>query len=341
MKGGTRVKFLLRFILIAAAAWSGYWFVGAKGSRAGFEAWFEQQRDRGWTAEYSDFDLRGFPNRFDASFSDLTLAEPNWGITWKAPFFQILALSYQPNHLIAVWPDAQVLTTPDDSYQITSEDIRASLKLEASTLLGLKSAVLTAQELVVTPTRQQIEPTLAEHITLAAEHVADSPAEYRLGLAASGVAPARALVAQIDPEQTLPKMVSKISADLKVRFDRPWDRKVTENALPQPRHIEISKVEAKWGRLHLKMNGALEIDQAGVASGVINIWVRNWRDIIALAVRTGAMSEASQAPVEEALGLMAKAADDPEAVEIPLRFDQGQVYLGPVSLGAAPRLILH
>jgi len=138
------VKFLLKLTLIAAAAWSGYWFIGAKGSRAGFEAWFEQQRNRGWTAEYSQFDLRGFPNRFDAGFSDLKLADPRSGVAWAAPFFQILALSYQPNHLIAVWPDKQVLTTPQDSYQITSEDIRASLKLEASIKLGLKKAVVTA-----------------------------------------------------------------------------------------------------------------------------------------------------------------------------------------------------
>lgn len=335
------LKFLLNFILIAAAAWAGYWFVGARGSRAGFEAWFEQQRGRGWTAEYSNFALRGFPNRFDAGFSDLSLADPRWGIAWKAPFFQILALSYQPNHLIAVWPDRQVLTTPNDSYQITSEDIRASLKLEASTLVGLKKAVVTAVGLVVTPTRQQIEPTLAEHINLAAEHIAGTPANYRLGLDVLGLAPAAALVARIDPERTLPKMVSEISADLSVRFDRPWNRKVNENALPQPQHIAIARIEVKWGRLHLQISGELEIDPAGIATGEIRIKARHWRDIMALAVSTGAMTEAAAALVEEALGLMVQSADDPEAVEIPLRFDQGFIYIGPVSLGRAPVLRLR
>ncbi|VAW03617.1 High-affinity K+ transport system, ATPase chain B [hydrothermal vent metagenome] len=335
------MKFLLRFIIIAAALWAGYWFVGASGSKAGFEAWFEQQRSRGMTAEYSDFAVQGFPNRFDAGFSDIFLADPRSGMAWKAPFFQILALSYKPNHLIAVWPDSQTLTTPDDIFEITSEDMRASLKLEPNTRLGLKGAVMTVDRLVVAPTRQAIEPTSVEKMTLAVEHVADTPTSYRLGLAAAGITPAAALVTQIDPERTLPKQVSEISADIAVRFDRPWDRKALEGALPQPRHIEITKVEARWGRLRLNASGALEIDASGIATGEIRIKARNWRDIIALAVSAGALTEGAAGPVEKALGLMAQSADDPEAVDIPLRFEQGFVFLGPVSLGPVPALILR
>jgi hypothetical protein len=335
------VKFLFKFILIAAAAWSGYWFVGAKGSKAGFEAWFQQQRDRGVTAEYSDLSVQGFPNRFDAGFSDLSLADPRQGIGWEAPFFQILALSYQPTHIIAVWPDSQVLTTPDDRFEIASEDMRASLKIEASTLLGLKSAVMTAQGLIVTPTRQDIEPTSVEKITLAVEHITDTPANYRLGFNADGITPAAALVVQFDPERTLPKQVTEISADLSVRFDQPWDRKALEGTLPQPRHIEITKVEARWGQLHLNASGALEIDPAGIATGEIIIRVRNWRDIFALAVTAGAITEGVAAPMENALGLMAQAADDPEAVDIPIKFEQGFIFAGPVSLGPAPVFLLR
>ncbi len=335
------MKFLLKLILIAAALWAGYWFVGARGSKAGFEAWFQEQRSRGMTAEYSDFSVQGFPNRFDAGFSDIHLADPRRGIAWQAPFFQILALSYQPNHLIAVWPDTQVLTIPDDRFEIASEDMRASLKFEASTRLGLGRAVFTVQELIVVPTRQAIEPTSVEKIALAVEHIAGTRAEYRLGLEAVGIAPAAALVVTFDPEQTLPKQVSEISADLRVRFDKPWDRKLAENALPQPQHVEITKVEARWGRLHLKASGELEIDPAGIATGEIIIRARNWRDIIALAVSSGAITKEVAAPVENAIGLMAQAENDPEAVDIPLRFEQGYWFAGPVSLGPAPEFVLH
>ena len=335
------MKFLLKFIIIAAAAWSGYWFVGAKGSRAGFEAWFAQQRSQGMIAEYSDFALQGFPNRFDAGFSDITLADPRRGFAWTAPFFQILALSYKPNHLIAVWPDRQTLTTPEGIFDITSEDMRASLKLEASTRLGLQEAIMTVARLVVTPARQAIEPTSVEKLTLAVAHVAETKARYRLGLEADGITPAATLVAQIDPAQTLPKQVSDIRADITVRFDRPWDRLALEAPLPQPRQIEITEVVAKWGRLRLLASGTLEVDASGAVTGVIRIKVRNWRDMIALAVRAGALKEGMAGPVEKALGLMAQSADDPEAVDIPLRFDQGFIFLGPVSLGPAPVLLLR
>ncbi len=335
------MKFLLKFILIAAAAWSGYWFVGARASRAGFEAWFAQQRGRGMTAEYSDFALQGFPNRFDAGFSDISLADPRRGFAWTAPFFQILALSYKPNHLIAVWPDRQTLTTPEGIFDITSEDMRASLKLEASTRLGLQEAIMTVARMVVTPTRQTIEPTSVEKLTLAVAHVADTKAGYRLGLEADGITPAAALVAQIDPKRTLPKQVSEISADITVRFDRPWDRLALAGTLPQPRQIEITEIAAKWGRLRLLASGTLTVDTSGVVTGEISIKARNWRDMIALAVSTKALSEGMAGAVEQALGLMAQSAEDPEAVDIPLRFDQGFIFLGPVSLGPAPVLLLR
>lgn len=339
------MKFLLKFIIIAAAAWSGYWFVGERASRAGFEAWFAQQRSRGMTAQYSDFALQGFPNRFDAGFSDISLADPRRGIAWNAPFFQILALSYKPNHLIAVWPHRQTLTTPEGVFEIASEDMRASLKLEADTRLGLKEAIMTVARLVVTPTRQEIEPTLVEKLTLAVAHVADTKADtnagYRLGLEADGITPAATLVAQIDPERTLPKQLSEISADITVRFDRPWDRLALEGTLPQPRQIEITKVAAKWGRLRLLASGTLAVDASGIVTGEISIQARGWRDMIALAVSTKVLSEGMASTAEQALGLMAQSAEDAEAVDIPLRFDQGLIFLGPVPLGPAPVLLLR
>ena len=89
------------------------------------------------------------------------------------------------------------------------------------------------------------------------------------------------------------------------------------------------------------MSGALTVGSSGVVAGKIEIQAHNWRDIIALFVSTGAMPQSIATPLEEALAVMAKASDDPEVLNIPLRFDDGYSYIGPVSLGPAPILILR
>ena len=98
------MRMLLTVILIATAGWSGYWALASSGAKTAFETWFDQRRSEGWVADYGDLTVSGFPNRVDTSFSNISLADPATGIAWTAPFFQILALSYRPNHVIAVWP---------------------------------------------------------------------------------------------------------------------------------------------------------------------------------------------------------------------------------------------
>ena len=101
------MRLLLAVIVIAALGWSAYWVIGQRGLEQGLADWFEARRAEGWVAETSDLRVRGFPNRFDTGFSDLLLADPETGLAWEAPYFQLSALSYRPNHVIAVWPEEQ------------------------------------------------------------------------------------------------------------------------------------------------------------------------------------------------------------------------------------------
>ena len=88
------MKWLLGAILLAAAAWSGMWYFAAETRRDGLRDWFEARRDEGWQADYGDLALRGFPNRYDATITDIALADPERGLVFTAPFLQILTLAY-------------------------------------------------------------------------------------------------------------------------------------------------------------------------------------------------------------------------------------------------------
>jgi len=131
---------LLTLVLIVASLWSIYWFIGASAQKIALQSWLEDRRGDGWVAEAEELRVRGFPNRFDTILRDLSLADPLTGWSWDAPEFQILALSYRPNHVIAVWPPEQQFATPNERMTVTSDLIRGSVRLQPTTALGLEEA---------------------------------------------------------------------------------------------------------------------------------------------------------------------------------------------------------
>ena len=341
MKGRAMLRFLTTVIVMAAVGWAGYWFIGQTGVQTGFTKWFDQRRAEGWVADFSDLNVQGFPNRFDTVITGLTLADPETGLAWDAPQFQINALSYRPNHVIAVWPDTQRLSTPLEKYSVESKDMRASVMLEGSTALTVQRTTLTAEQLVIQPEAEG-GATSVQALRLAADHVPLKNLEtYRLGLAADGLAPALSWRESVDPTGRLPETFDALSVDMTVEFDKPWDRTAIEDARPQPRQIEIRLAEARWGQLELQMAGEMSVDSTGQPTGEIMIKARNWRDILELAVNAGAMPKGMADTVGDGLGLIAQMAGNPKTLDIPLGLSNGRVFLGPVPIGPAPILRLR
>ena len=335
------MRFLLSIITIVSVAWFSYWFVGSSAAKIGFETWFQDRRDAGWVAEYSALTVRGFPYRFDTTFTTPALADPGTGLAWEAPFFQLLTLSYKPNHLIAVWPDAQLVATPLQKYDVTSTDMRASLIVAPKTDLALERLTLTAETLTITA-QDSDNPTLARAMTLAAEKTPDADTyTYRLGFAADGFQPSLDWVTLIDPSATLPDQLDALNADVTVTFDKPWDISAIERARPQPRTINIRLAEARWGRLALQAAGQVTVDDAGTPTGQITIKARNWRDIVELARTSGTLPDAIAGTLEDGLGLLSQLAGNPKTLDIPLDFRGGRIWIGPVPLTSAPNLALR
>ncbi|MDG1127521.1 MAG: DUF2125 domain-containing protein, partial [Paracoccaceae bacterium] len=143
------MKRLLFLIVISAALWSGYWIYGSSTTRSAFEDWFADRRAEGWVADHAALEVQGFPNRFDVTMTEVALADPETGWAWTAPFFQILALSYKPNHVIAVWPDLQHVATPLGKFDITQAAMQASVVLWPSTDIAPDRIRLVADTLQI------------------------------------------------------------------------------------------------------------------------------------------------------------------------------------------------
>lgn len=334
------MRTLLSLIILGAIAWSGYWFVGSSGLQTGVAQWFDDRRGEGWLAEYNTHEVQGYPNRFDSHFTNIYLADPGTGWAWTAPEFQINALSYNPGHLIAVWPDSQKLATPIDKYDIASEDMRASIVAENVANLTLNRATITATEMDVTDRKGHTSALTS--LVLATERVpADDQPNYRIGLQIDDFTPALPWKKLIDPKGALPDSLDAISADLAVTFDELWSMEAINTARPQPRNIDIRLAEARWGRLVLQVAGEVDVDEAGLPIGEITVKARNWKDILELAIASGAVPEGIGGSLKDGLTLLSTLAGNPETLDVPLTFENGKVKFGPVPLGPAPVLTLR
>lgn len=327
------MKKLLGLIVILAALWSGYWFVGAAGVKSGFTTWFEARQGEGWQAEYTDLSVKGFPNRFDTTLTDPALADPATGLAWSAPFVQLFALSYQPNHIIAAFPEFQTLRTPEARFALKSEKMQASMVMEPNTALAFSRANLVATALTITP-----EAGARTHIAgLQTALTREGDASYRAAFNADGLAPP--LPAALTSE--LPETLTSFRADATLKFTKPWDLTALEESRPQPTHLKLHLAEAEWGQLKLAAAGELAIDRTGLPTGTLTLKARNWRDILTLATASGALPQSLADQITQGLALLAGLSGNADTLDIPLGFSGGFIKLGPVPIAPAPRLIIR
>jgi hypothetical protein len=323
-------------IIVAFALWGGYWFVASRAVQNGLSTWLSEQLGTGWVAEYSSLRTRGFPNRFDTTISDLRLESQRAGVTWQVPRFQIFALSYKPNNIIAVWPDQFSLALPGEDITITSAQIIGSVAFTPGTALELDRSSFEIDDAAIVSSRGWSMNMATAR--LATRQTEGTPFAHDISINASGIQPPRALLARLDPGGALPAVFEALTIDATVSFDAQWDRISYARQRPQITGLEWKKFQAIWGDLDLSASGELAIDARGVPSGLITLRTSDWREMLAIGIANGAVSSGVSQTFERALELLAALSDDPDVLEIPLRFKDGFMSFGPIPLGPAPRL---
>lgn len=328
---------LLTLIIVVALAWAGYWVIGSQGHKAALTKWMDDRRLEGWQVEYSDHIVRGFPNRFDTTLTDLRLTDPETGISWQAPFFQVLSLSYKPNHLIAVWPHEQLFATPHGKITLKSDDMRASLVVKPSTALELDRANIEMAGAVLTSS----DGWTASFDTLNAA-IRNAPAtasSYDVVVDIATLLPGERFRKLIDQGGALPDQIEALRLDLQAALAGPLNRRALEIRRPDVTALTINDLRATWGELDLRAKGEMDVVDAR-PDGSLAITAKNWRDMLALAVSAGALDAGSASAVELGLGFLASASGNANALDATLKFSGGTTFLGPLPIGPAPQIRL-
>lgn len=326
-----------KLVVIAVALaglWAGYWVIGAKGVESAFTGWIDDRRNDGWVSQAEDVSTQGFPNRFDTIFTGLELADPDTGLAWRADEFQILALSYQPNHVIAVWPGQQVLSSPEQNITFQADTFKGSLVFDPSPDLPLDRSSIVIENLTMQSNAGWTAGLEAGQI--ATRKSSAAPNRHDIHFEATGLLPASSFVQSFAGGDLLPPVFERALLDASVDFTGPWDRHAIEDARPQITRIEISEMDAKWGELGLKAVGTVDVDSRGTPTGEVAIKAKNWRKMIEIAQASGAIAPELVSTVTRALEFVAGLSGNSETLDITLRLSGGAVFLGPIPVGSAP-----
>lgn len=305
-------------VLVAALGWGIYWAIAATSVERTIDNTIKSARAEGWQIELAEYDVAGFPNRIDTRFENLAVAPPARLPRWQMPQLSVFALSYRPNEVIAVWPEAHGISAPGQDIDIRHQDMRASAKVQISGDMALESATLVAKQ-------PQLRSSLgwqatAREARIATLQMPESREKHRIGgeitdLAFSGA-----------PD------IQRIWLDATLGFNAPPSLANLQGPLAVTAAEDV-KFELLWGRARLEGTGDITFSESGVANGALTVSIKGWADLLEHLARIGALNT-SQIP--QITGMLDAMAAGEETLQLPLNLRSGTVFLGPIPVFTLP-----
>lgn len=318
------MRLMLGTILLAAIGYSAYWHISARNLDSQISAALAHSDSFG----ASGYDLGGFPHRFDLTLHAPHLRTPDRAMNWHGAVLDIHALSYQPHHVIAVFPPVQVFDLYGQEWTLRSPDARASLVSHRNQTGEIERAnlVFDAPDF----TRRSVTHT-ADSLRASVNRTDDS-AQYEVALDLSGLRPDAAVLAAIDPNGTLPPLLARSRIMATLAYEQPL--RVAED-LPALRDITINEMALIWGDIAVQATGRLRPDISGTLSGQLDLRISNWEHLLRLLVAATVM--APDAALMAQMLLTSMSDRETGSLDLPLQVRQSVMSFGPISLGRLPR----
>lgn len=330
---------LIKICVALALVWSLWWWGAGHVLRQGITGWFSAQNARGWQAEMREIETVGYPLRHVTTLASPALADPATGAAWQADWLMLDSPTAWPGRQNLHFPPTpQRLSYFDQTVVIEAQDLVARLHLHPGIALALERMEVTSDAWQVTGDGG---PVMDAASLVMAMVQSETPETYRFDIDAAAFAPGARLRHLIGSAPSLPDRFETLTLDMEVTFDRVWDRKALEQRRPQPVAIDLKLTELHWGALRLMAAGKLTVDDQGVPTGAITVKAENWREMLAMAQKAGAIPPQAVASAERGLKLLASLGGNRNALDVQFNLVDGFIALGPIPLGPAPRLIIR
>ena len=323
------VRYLLSFCLALGIMWGGYWFVGAHYIDSTVNDWFAEQKAAGLVADNAGVSVEGFADRFDMTVTSPHLADPAAGWGWQAPFAQVFAMTWKPWHLIAALPHTQVVEVRGEKVTVASTRMMASLLMQPKTGFPPQRLVVEGEGLALNSDANWTVG--AQKLVLAAENDPTRAGSLHLGADAANLT----LPAAVANLPDLGPTVSMVHLDATLALSSPigWEM---EGA--QLMGLTVTQLHIIWGSIDLVAQGNVVPDATGLASGKINLDLKGWRSLPGVVVALGLVKPDMKVSITRGLEFLAAASPDPQVLHLALTLKDGEMSLGPLPLGPAPRL---
>lgn len=319
-------------VLIVAALYSGYWFVGSSAAEKGVSAAVAELQSKGWTADVGEAKTRGFPSRFDTTLTDVRLKNPDGSIGWTGPFVQSLALSYKPNEVIIAFPDAHQIHLDGTDIALETDGLRASAGVLARPSAPISHLTAELQSGTATFSANAV---LSLGKSLVALRSTEVETAYDTYIDLTDIELPAALMRVLEAASDLSPRISQATLDAEVTLDRPLDRHLSNGQPPVLNALDLKGLTVQWGDVSLRGRGAVDVDPSGFPSGQVTLTLRNWDALIDAAVVLGFLPAKMERTVKTLAKTMAAGSD---TLDMPISFQNGNMSLGLIPLGPAPRL---
>lgn len=353
-------------VVVLAAGWSGVWYYASKRAEAALAGWMEREAKAGRVYSCASQSISGYPFRIEVRCSDpgAELRQPS--LTLKGRDLLVAAQIYQPNLLIGE------LTGPVALSEIgKTPHIIANWSLLQTSVRGTPSAPERVSVVIDNPSFDRVGATqepvvrakrLELHGRLAAGSVRSNPVidvVMRLG---SAMAPTLhpALSQPVDGE------ITAMLRGLKDFAPKPWPERFREIQAAGGQ-IEVTSIRLQQGEALMVGSGALGLTQSGGLNGQLQVTVAGLEALLdhfgldgsaqgggqaglnRVAPMLGALDRVSpglgnfarqhaMTGIAVGLGGQQTELEGKRAVSLPLRFQDGDVFLGRLRVGNVPPL---
>jgi hypothetical protein len=355
----------LAFVVVLALGWTGFWFFAAGAAETRIAGWREREANSGRVYNCQRQTVGGFPFRIEVRCIDpsieLLRSEPP--VALKASDLVVVSQIYQPTLLISELTGPMTIAEPGQSPSYV-----ANWALGQSSVRGTPAAPERASIVFDRPTVNRVGGN-AQATVMKADRIevhgrivegsvtGDPVIELVLRLTGATAPELHSFMRQpIDSEITA-KLYGL--ADFK---PKPWSVRFQE-IQARGGKIEITRARVRQGEAIAASAGALGLTTRGGLDGQIQVTIVGLESIVRSLDLDRAMSQGNVGSAINALdrlipglgqvarqnaapGILAAlrgigrpgTLDDKPATTLPLRFNDGQILLGPFPVGRVPPL---
>lgn len=328
-------------LAVAAGAYTLYWYGAAEIAKEAFAVWADDRRDEGFTVDYGDVEVTGFPFSFQVRIGQPAFGQafvPAW--TWRTEQLTARARPWSPNRFT-------ITAAADHDVEYTARGVRQRARAYSS---DMRFDVVLRGGVVERVTARSRDLRIAVEGLTGSFGAARIDIRYQVdGIGAGGVrGPSLALAATeiVLPFDELENLgiggrIARFGAAATLTGPLtagPFDRAVTAWR-DGGGAININTLRLEWGDLRLDGDGTIALDDSFRPIGALTTRVLGVSETINALRDAGTLSPREAAIARITLRVLAGASEGGKML-LPVTAQFGKLYVGPVAVLEIPPLIV-